>query len=156
MMMMMRVLSIVVISVLPPTVELLELIPCNHLVSFLLDVLEGGGGVVSSVLLSTASSSVLSLSMTPCELVGDLVLENVGPSVDGQLVLGVLLRLDGLLNLVLLGNLHVNFVLGNVDPSVDCWRVLSVLLRLVNLGNFVPTQACFLLASDLSSECITK
>ena len=90
--------------------------------------------------------------MTPCELVGDLVLENVGPSVDGQLVLGVLLRLDGLLNLVLLGNLHVNFVLDNIDPSFDCWRVLSVLLRLVNLGNFVPTQACCLLAFDLSSE----
>jgi hypothetical protein len=46
-------------------------------------VLEGGGGVVSSVLLSTASSSVQSLSMTPCELVGDLDLESVGPSVDG-------------------------------------------------------------------------
>ena len=80
--MMVQVLSIVVVvSVLLPIVELLELGPCNHLVRLLLDVLEGGGGVVSSVLLSTASSSVQSLSMTPCELVG--VLENVGPSVDG-------------------------------------------------------------------------
>jgi hypothetical protein len=120
MMMMMRVLSIVVVSVLPPTVELLELVPCNHLVSLVLDVLGGGGGVVSSVSLSTASSSVLSLSMTPCELVGDLVLDNVGPSVGGQLVLGVQVCLDGLLNLVLLGNFHVNFVLDNFDPIVDC------------------------------------
>ena len=146
MMMMMRVLSVVVVSVPLLLVELLELVPCNHLVSLVLDVLEGGGGVISSVLLSAASSSVLSLSMTPCKLVGDLVLDNVDPSVGGQLVLGVLLRLDGLLNLVLLGNLHVNFVLDNVDPSVDCWRILSVLLRLVNLGNFV-------LDSSLLSSC---
>jgi hypothetical protein len=62
----------------------------------------------------------------------------------------VLLRLDGLLDLVLLGNLHVNFVLDNVGPSVDCWRVLSTLATLSS------TQACSLLASDLSSECITK
>ena len=47
----------------------------------------------------------------------------------GQRALGVLLRLVGLLTLVVLGNLLVNFV---------------------------STQACSLLASDLSSECITK
>jgi hypothetical protein len=74
---------VVVVSVLLPIVELLELGLCNHLVRLLLDVLEGGGGVVSSVLLSTASSTVQSLSMTPWEHVGDLDLENVGPPVDG-------------------------------------------------------------------------
>ena len=81
MMMMVRVLRIVVVSVLPPIVELLERGSCNHHVSSLLDVLGGGGCIVFSVLLSTASSSVQSL--TPCELVGDLVPEDVGPSVDG-------------------------------------------------------------------------
>ena len=39
-MMMVRVLSIVVVSVLPPIVELLELVLGNHLVSLLLDVIE--------------------------------------------------------------------------------------------------------------------
>jgi hypothetical protein len=53
MMMMVRVLRIVVVSGLPPIVELLKLGTCSHLVSLLLDVLEGGGGVVSSVLLSS-------------------------------------------------------------------------------------------------------
>jgi hypothetical protein len=71
------------VSILLPVVELLELGPCNHLVRMLLDVLEGGGGVISSVLLSTVSSSVQSLSMLPSELVGDIDLENMGPSVDG-------------------------------------------------------------------------
>ena len=97
-------------------VELLELGTCSHLFSLLLDVLEGGGGVVSSVLLSTASSSVQSLLMTPCNLVVDL--ETVGPGVDSELGLGVLLRLGGLHNLVLLGSLHVNVVL----DKVDSWR----------------------------------
>jgi hypothetical protein len=69
----------------------------------------GGEGVVSSVLLSTANSSVQSLSLTPCELVGDLDLE--GPSIDGELGLGVLLRLGGLHNLVLFSSLHVDVVL---------------------------------------------
>ena len=124
--------------------------------------------------------------------------ENGYTGVDGQHLLGVLLRLDGLLNLVLLCNLHVNFVLGNVSLGDDYWRVLGVLPRLVSLQcylsklvgdvvldtgvggqrvlgvllrlsglltlavlgkllvNLVPTQAWFLLASDLSSECITK
>jgi hypothetical protein len=69
--MMVQVLSIVVVvSVLLPIVELLELGPCNHLVRLLLDVIEGGGGVISSVLLSTASSSV----QVACELVGILIL----------------------------------------------------------------------------------
>ena len=83
------------------------------------------------------------------ELVGDLVLEDVDTGVDGQRVLGIQLRLDGLLNLVLLGNLHVNFVLDDVDPSVDCWRVLSVLLRLVSLVNLVN----FVLDSSLLFSC---
>ena len=56
MMMMVQLLRIDVISVLLPIVELLKLSTCNHLVSILLDVLE---------------------------LVGDLVLEDVGPYVDG-------------------------------------------------------------------------
>ena len=68
---------------------------------------------------------------------------------EGQRVLGVLLRLGGLLNLVLLGNLLVNVVLGNVDPGVDDWRVLSVLLRLVSLVNLVN----FVHDSSLLSSC---
>ena len=43
MMMMVRVLRIVVVSVLPPIVELLERGPCNHHVSSLLDVLGAVG-----------------------------------------------------------------------------------------------------------------
>ena len=58
--------------------------------------------------------------MIPHEPVGDLVLDT---GVGGQRVL------VGLLNLVVLGNLHVNFVLDDVDPIVDCWRI--------NLVNFV-------------------
>jgi hypothetical protein len=56
MMMMVQMLRIVVISVLLPIVKLLELGTCSHLVSILLDVLE---------------------------LVGDLLLEDVDPRVDG-------------------------------------------------------------------------
>ena len=62
-------------------------------------------------MLPTANSSV----QAACELVGDLDLESEGPSVDGELGLGVLLRLSGLLNWVLLVSLHVNVVLENVD-----------------------------------------
>ena len=64
-MMMVRVLRIVVVSVLPPIVELLELGTCSHLVSLLLNVVLDN-------------------------------LEHVGPSVDGELGLGVLLCLGGL------------------------------------------------------------
>jgi hypothetical protein len=63
---------------------------------------------------STATSWALLL--TPCNLVVDL--ENVGPGVDGERGLGVLLRLGGLHNLVLLGSLHVNVVL----DKVNSWR----------------------------------
>ena len=45
------------------------------------------------------------------ELVGDVNLGSEYTGVDGQLVLGVLLRIGILLNLVLLGNLLVNLVL---------------------------------------------
>jgi hypothetical protein len=49
-------------------------------------------GVGSSILLSTANSSV----QAACELVGDLDLESEGPRVDGELGLGVWRRLGGL------------------------------------------------------------
>ena len=49
-------------------------------------------GVGSSVLLSTADSSVQAV----CELAGDLDLESEGPRGDGELGLGVQLRLGGL------------------------------------------------------------
>jgi hypothetical protein len=64
MMMIGQVLSVVVFSLLLLYVELLELFPGNHLVSLVLDGLEGGEGGASSLLLSTASSSVLSLNDT--------------------------------------------------------------------------------------------
>ena len=118
-----------------------------------LEILKGGGGVVSSF----AFHSEL-LRLVPrlhlVELVVDLVLESRDTGVDGQRVLrGVLLSLESLLNLVLLVNLHGNCVLDDVDPSVDYWRVL---LALSTLSTLSTTQACCLLASDLSSECITK
>jgi hypothetical protein len=68
MMMMMKVVSVVVSSVLLLYVELLKLSPGNHLVSLVLDGLEGGEGGASSLLLSTASSSVLSLNDTLANL----------------------------------------------------------------------------------------
>ena len=46
---------------------------------------------------------------------GDLVLENGYTDVDGQRVLSVLLHLDGLLNLVLLGNLLISILLDVVE-----------------------------------------
>ena len=46
MMMMVQVLRIVVVSVLPPIVELLELGTCGHLVSLLLDVLANLLGIL--------------------------------------------------------------------------------------------------------------
>ena len=58
-------------------------------------------------MLSTANSSV----QAACELVGDLDLESEGPRGDGELGLGVLLRLGGLLSWVLLDSLHVNVLL---------------------------------------------
>ena len=121
-----------------------HLSPCslsNHLhVSLLrlgmviLDVLEGGEGSVSSVLLL----HVKLLSPVPVnghlgKLVRGLGLENGDPGGDSQRVLSVLLRLDGLLDLVLLCSLHVNFVLGNVGPGDDYWRIPGVLPRLVSL-----------------------
>jgi hypothetical protein len=95
---------------------------------------------VSSVLLSTANSSV----QAACELVGDLDLGSDGPSVGGELGLGVLLRLGGLLNLVLLVSLHINVVLDKVDSWRQSWRLCPRL------------QAWFLLASISLHECITK
>ena len=77
--------------------------------------------------------SLSSLNVYLGDLVGGLVLENEDTGGDSQRVLGVLLRLDSLLNLVLLSNLHVNFVLGSVDTGIGYWRVLSVLPRLVSL-----------------------
>jgi hypothetical protein len=72
------------------------------------------------------------------KLVGDLDLE--GPSVGGKLGLSVLLRLGGLLNLGLIGSLHVNVVLGNVGP-----RGLGGLG--VNLGDLVLDSSFTFLAS---------
>jgi hypothetical protein len=60
--MMMLALCVVVVSVLLLHVELLELVPGNPLISLVLDVLEGGGGVVSSVLLLHGDF----LSPVPC------------------------------------------------------------------------------------------
>ena len=62
-------------------------------------------GVGSSILLSTANSSV----QAACELVGDL--ESEGPRGDGEHGLGVQLRLGGLSSWVLLNRLHVNVLL---------------------------------------------
>jgi hypothetical protein len=87
-------------------------------------------------------------------LVGLLTLVVLGADVCGQRLLGVLLRLVGLLTLVVLGA----GVCGRRELGV--LRRLGGLLTLVVLGkllvNLLPTQAWFLLASDLSSECITK
>jgi hypothetical protein len=105
---MVQMLRIVVISVPLPIVKFLELGTCNHLVSSLLDVLE---------------------------LIGDPVLDDVGPRVDGELGLGVLLRLGGLLSWVLLVSLHVNGVLDKVDGWRQSRRLCTRL------------QAWFLLAS---------
>jgi hypothetical protein len=96
--------------------------------------LEGGEGNFSSVLafhvvLLRLSSLNVHLHGDPlglgvAVLVGLLlnvvldILENVCPSVDGELGLGVLLCLGSLHNLVLLGSLHVNVGL----DEVDSWR----------------------------------
>jgi hypothetical protein len=127
-------LIVVVVSVLSQHVELLKLVPGNQLVSLVLDVLGGGeGGVSSFQLLHGDLLSLGSHQVHLGELVGGLGFENGDTGGGGQRVLSVLLRLDGLLDLVLLVNLHVNFVLDNIDPGVDHWRVLSVLPRLVSL-----------------------
>ena len=70
-MMMMRVLSVVVVSFLLLYVELLELVPCKHLVSLVLGGLEGGEGGVSSVL--AFHVVFLSLGSLNVHLHGDLL-----------------------------------------------------------------------------------
>ena len=85
------------------------------------------------------------------KLVGDLVL---GIGGGGQRLLGVLLRLVGLLTLVVLGAGVCGQRLLGVLRRLGCLLTLIVLGKL--LVNLVPTQAWFLLASDLTSECITK
>jgi hypothetical protein len=85
------------------------------------------------------------------KLVGDLVLDTGG---GGQHLLGVLLRLVGLLTLVVLGAGVCGQRLLGVLRRLGCLLTLIVLGKL--LVNLVPTQAWFLLASDLTPECITK
>jgi hypothetical protein len=151
MMEMVQTLRLVVVSVPPLIVDLLELVTCSHLISILLDVSKPVGDPVLNdigprvdsqlglgVLLPVLTAFMLwSFTAVPTllfskklgvgadfgdfvpELVGDLNLE--GPSVGGKFGLG------SLLNLGLLGGLHVNFVLDNVGP-----RGLGF-----NLGNFV-------------------
>jgi hypothetical protein len=113
--MMMRVLSVVVVSVLLLRVELLGHVSCNHLVSLVLDGLEGGE--CRRFQRSAFHGELLRLvpRLHLCELVGDLVLDDEGTGVGCWHVFGVLLRLVSLLNLALLRNLLVNFVL---DPSL--------------------------------------
>jgi hypothetical protein len=96
-------------------------------------------------LLPTANSSV----QAACELVGDLGLESEGPRVDGELGLGGLLRVGGLLSWVLLDSLHVNVLLvvpcevvGGLDfesegPRVDGELGLGFLLCLGGLLSWV-------------------
>jgi hypothetical protein len=158
-MMMLLASSVFVVSVPLLHVEFLGLVSGKHLVNFVLDVLGGGEGGISSVLLLHAKLlSPVPVDDTLANFVGDLVLENGDTGVDGQRVLSVLLCLDGLLNLVLLGNLLVLFLIMLAQVliisaySVFCF-VLSALSTLSTLSS---TQACCLLASDLTSECITK
>ena len=70
-MMMMRVSSVVVVSFLLLYFELLELLPCNQLVSLVLDGLEGGEGDVFSVL--AFHVVFLSLCSLNVHLHGDLL-----------------------------------------------------------------------------------
>jgi hypothetical protein len=112
---MVQTLRLVVISVPLPIVKLLELVTCSHLVSVLLKVLE---------------------------LVGGPVLDDVGSRVDGQFGLGVLLRLDGPHNLVLLSSLHVN-----VLEEVDGWRRSRRLCPRTCWGSILRAQV--LVASSL-------
>jgi hypothetical protein len=135
-------------------VKLLKLGACSHLISILLDVSRSVGDPVINdvgphvdsqlglgVLLPVLTAFTLwSFSAVPMLLflkklmvgadLGDFVLELVGgldlegPSVGSKYGLG------SLLNLGLLGGLHVNVVLGNIGP-----RGLAVLG--FNLGNFV-------------------
>jgi hypothetical protein len=106
--MMVLVLSVVVVSVLLLHVELLELVPGNHLVSLVIGGLEGGEGGASGVLaFHVMLLSHSSLNIHLGDLVGDLVLDTGD---GGQRVLCVQLSLVGFLNLVVLYNLLVNFV----------------------------------------------
>ena len=70
----MRVLSVVVASVLLLHVELLELVPCNHLVSLVLDVLVGGE---YRRLQRSAFRGEL-LRFSPCKHLVNFVLDVVG------------------------------------------------------------------------------
>jgi hypothetical protein len=98
-----------------------------------LDVLEGGEGGVSSVLLLHVEL------LSPVPVNGHLgnffvvLVLRMGTQEVVVSVLSVLLRLDGLLNLVLLVSLHVNCVLDKVYSGDDYWRILGILPRLVNL-----------------------
>ena len=88
--------SVFVVSIPLLHVELLGLVSGKHLVNFVLDVLSGGEGGVSSVLLLHVELlSPVPVNDTLANFVGDLVLENGDTGVDGQRVLGVLLRLLG-------------------------------------------------------------
>jgi hypothetical protein len=117
MMMVMRVLSIVVFSVLLVHVELLSL--GSHFVHLhgdllrlgvlVLDVHGGGEGSASSFCFPRWSSQSCPLQWYLGELVGDL--DDVDAGGDCQCVLSVLLRHVRLLNLVDLGNFLINFVL---------------------------------------------